>query len=113
VSPKSVIGKATAYSLNQWPKLILYLENGQLNIDNNQPERAIKPFVIGRKNWLFSNTVKGARASSILYSIVQTAKANNLVPFDYLNHVINVLSERKDDEMLDELLPWNVSLQTR
>jgi hypothetical protein len=56
--------------------------------------------------WLFSNTVNGAHASSILYSIVETAKANNLVPFDYLNHVINVLSERKGDEVLDELLPW-------
>lgn len=113
VPPKSALGKALAYSLNQWPKLICYLEDGQLNIDNNRAERAIKPFVIGRKNWLFSNTANGAYASSVLYSIVETAKANNLVPYDYLHHVINVLSERQDDESLNELLPWNVSLQLR
>jgi len=110
---KSALGKALAYSLNQWPKLIRYLEDGELNIDNNRAERAIKPFVIGRKNWLFSNTEKGAHASSILYSIVETAKANNLIPFDYLYHVISVLSEHDDDEALTALLPWNVSLQLR
>ena len=113
VPPKSTLGKALAYSLNQWPKLIKYLEDGELNIDNNRAERAIKPFVIGRKNWMFSNTANGAHASSILYSIVETAKANNLVPFDYLHHVISVLSERDDDETLNKLLPWNVSLQLR
>tara|TARA_R110001592_G_C13092588_1_gene743527 strand:- start:34 stop:1557 length:1524 start_codon:yes stop_codon:yes gene_type:complete len=110
VPPKSAIGKALAYSLNQWPKLIRYIEDGRLNIDNNRAERAIKPFVIGRKNFLFSNTVSGAHASSVLYSLVESAKANNLVPFDYLHHVINVLSEHDDDESLDQLLPWNVSL---
>jgi len=88
VPPKSAQGKALAYSLNQWPKLTRYLEDGQLNIDNNRAERAIKPFVIDRKNWLLSNTASGAHASSILYSFVELAKANNLVPFDYLNHVI-------------------------
>ncbi len=62
--PKSAI----TYSLHQWPKLIRYLEDGRLSIDNNRAERAIKPFVIGRKNWLFSNTARGARASAILYS---------------------------------------------
>ena len=110
VPPKSALGKALAYSLNQWPKLTRYLEDGRLNIDNNRAERAIKPFVIGRKNWLFSNTASGAHASSILYSIVETAKANNMVPFEYLHHVISILSERTEDETLAELLPWNVSL---
>ncbi|MFT5712080.1 MAG: transposase [Glaciecola sp.] len=66
-----------------------------------------------RKNWLFSSTVNGAHASSILYSIVESAKANNLVPFDYLDHVISVLSERHDDQTLNDLLPWNVSLPPR
>jgi transposase len=113
VPPKSALGKAITYSLNQWPKLTRYLEDGHLNIDNNRAERAVKPFVIGRKNWLFSNTASGAHASSILYSIVESAKANNLVPFDYLNHVISVLSERQDDHTLNELLPWNVSLHLR
>ena len=109
VPPKSAIGKALAYSLNQWPKLIRYLEDGHLNIDNNRAERAIKPFVIGRKNWLFSNTTSGAHASSILYSIVETAKANNLVPFDYLHHILNSLSEPLDEKSLNALLPWRVS----
>jgi transposase len=113
VPPKSALGKALAYSLNQWPKLIRYLEDGELNIDNNRAERAIKPFVIGRKNWLFSNTANGAHASSILYSLVETAKANDLIPFDYLHHIIDVLSERQDDKTLDELLPWNISLQAK
>jgi len=113
VPPKSALGKALAYSLNQWPKLIRYLEDGQLNIDNNRAERAVKPFVIGRKNWLFSNTTSGAHASSVLYSIVETAKANNLVPFDYLHHVLKVLSEHSGDDSLMKLLPWNVSLQVR
>jgi transposase len=113
VPPKSTLVKALAYSLNQWPKLIRYLEDGQLNIDINHAERAIKLFVIGRKNWIFSNTANGAHASSIIYSIVETTKANNLVPFDYLYHVINVLSERQNDHTLNALLPWNVSLQLR
>ena len=113
VPPKSALGKALTYSLNQWPKLIRYLEDGELNIDNNRAERAIKPFVIGRKNWLFSNTANGAHASSILYSLVETAKANDLIPFDYLHHIIDVLSERQDDETLDKLLPWNISLQAK
>jgi len=110
VPPKSALGKALAYSLNQWPKLIRYLEDGQLNIDNNRAERAVKPFVIGRKNWLFSNTTSGAHASSVLYSIVETAKANNLVPFDYLHHVLKALSERNQQAEMENLLPWNVIL---
>jgi transposase len=113
VPPKSALGKALAYSLNQWPKLTRYLEDGHLNIDNNRAERAIKPFVIGRKNWLFSNTASGAQASSVLYSIVETAKANDLVPFEYLHHVLTKLSEPQGDENMNELLPWNVSLPVR
>jgi transposase len=110
VPPKSALGKALAYSLNQWPKLTRYLEDGHLNIDNNRAERAIKPFVIGRKNWLFSNTTSGANASSILYSIVETAKANNLVPFDYIHYLLKALSERDQQAELEDLLPWNVML---
>jgi transposase len=70
VPPKTAQGKAIGYSLNQWPKLIRYIEDGNLNIDNNRAERAIKPFVIGRKNWLFSNTASGANASATLYSLI-------------------------------------------
>jgi hypothetical protein len=111
VPPKSTLGKAIAYSLNQWPKLVRYLDDGRLNIDNNRAERAIKPFVIGRKNWLFSNTVKGANASAVLYSFIETAKANGLIPFDYLTKIFNELPKLDDDAELNHLLPWNVVLK--
>jgi transposase len=78
VPPKSAVGKAIAYNLNQWQKLVCYVENGDFNIDNNRAERAIKPFVIGRKNWLFSNSASGANASAVLYSVIETTKANGL-----------------------------------
>ena len=87
-------------------KLIRYLENGQLNIDNNRAERAIKPFVIGRKNWLFSQTANGANASAALYSIIETAKANGLVPFEYLMTCLEELCQPEPD--IDSLLPWNI-----
>ena len=107
VPPKTALGKALAYSLNKWPKLIRYIEDGNLNIDNNRAERAIKPFVIGRKNWLFSNTATGANASATLYSLIETAKANGLVPFDYLNYLLNEIPSLKPDDTIDHLLPWN------
>ena len=109
VLPKTVLGKALSYNLNQWPKLICYLEDGELNIDNNRAERAIKPFVIGRKNWMFSNAAKRAEASAVLYSLIETAKSNGLVPFDYLHHILKELGEGKSNA--EGLLPWNVSLQ--
>lgn len=108
VPPQSSLGKAISYSLNQWPNLVLYLEDGRLSIDNNRAERAIKPFVIGRKNWLFANTAKGAGASAMLYSMIETAKANGLTPFDYLMHCLEQLSLKPDS--LEHLLPWNVNL---
>jgi hypothetical protein len=108
VPPKSAIGKAVAYSLRQWPKLNRYIENGQLSIDNNRAERAVKPFVIGRKNWLFANTASGAEASAVLYSIIETAKANGLIPFNYLKYLLEELPHKPED--IDHLLPWNVVL---
>ncbi len=78
--------------MNQWSKLIVFVTDGCLNIDNNRAARAIKPFVIGRKAWLFSLTAKGATASAILYSLVETAKANGLIPFEYLTACLGVLS---------------------
>ncbi len=108
VPPKSAIGKAIGYSLRQWPKLTRYLEHGDLNIDNNRAERAIKPFVIGRKNWMFANTTNGAQASAILYSLIETAKANGLMPFDYFKHLLDELAKKPD--RIDQLLPWNVDL---
>lgn len=104
VPPKTALGKATTYSLNQWSKLTRYIDDGNLNIDNNRAERAIKPFVIGRKNWLFSNTAKGAKASATLYSIIETAKANSIMPFDYLMYLLERVSQPEHD--VEQLLPW-------
>lgn len=108
VPPKTALGKAIAYTLGQWEKLERYLEDGNLQIDNNRVERAVKPFVIGRKNWMFSNTANGARASAMLYSIIETAKANGLVPYDYLRQILQAIAENPDD--IDPLLPWNAAL---
>lgn len=110
VPPSTALGKAIQYSLNQWEKLSRYIDDGHLSIDNNRAERAVKPFVIGRKNWLFSNTANGAQSSAMLYSIVETAKANGLVPYDYIEHCLTVLCQNPDDQALDTLLPWNVKL---
>jgi transposase len=103
VSKQSPLGKATHYSLNKWSKLSRYTEDSRLNIDNNRAERAVKPFVIGRKNWLFNHNHRGAEASAILYSIIETAKANGLTPFDYIEHCLEKLSHPNCD--LNSLLP--------
>jgi transposase len=111
--PKSALGEAITYSLNQWDKLTTFLKDGRLEIDNNRSERAIKPFVIGRKNWLFANTPRGAKASSIIYSIIETAKENQLNPFKYLMYLFEQLPQLPDPknlEALDSLLPWSASL---
>jgi regulator of replication initiation timing len=112
VLPKSVLGGAIRYCLNQWDKLTAFLLDGRLEIDNNISERSIKPFVIGRKNWLFSNTPKGARASATIYSIVETAKENGLNPFEYLKYLFEKLPniDIEDKEKLDEVLPWSTTL---
>lgn len=112
VLPKSALGQAIEYSLKQWDKLCAFLLDGRLEISNNRGERAIKPFVIGRKNFLFSNTPKGATASAVIYSIIETAKANGLSPFHYLTHLFEQLPniDLKDIASLDALLPWSDSL---
>ena len=102
---KTKLADAATYLSNQWHKLTVYLEDGRLNIDNNRAERAIKPFVIGRKNWLFSQTKNGANASAVHYSIIETAKANGLTPFDYVMTCLNELCKPKPD--IERLLPWN------
>ena len=107
VPPKSLIGKAIHYSLNQWPKLARYIDDGCLPIDNNRAERAIKPFVIGRKNWMFSNSAKGAKASANLYSLVETAKANGIEPYEYINRLLTEIPSRQSKEDLSDLMPWN------
>lgn len=108
VLPKSALGKAIQYCRNQWEKLETFMKDGKLEIDNNRSERSIKPFVIGRKNWLFANTAKGANASATIYSIIETAKENNLNPFIYLVYLFEKLPniEIQDKNALDELIPW-------
>ncbi|MGC7906058.1 IS66 family transposase [Vibrio anguillarum] len=101
----SPLGKAIKYTLGQWSKLTRYIDDGHLSIDNNRAERAIKPLVIGRKNWLFSNTPNGADASAMLYSIIETAKANGLILYDYLVKCMKELAKAEPD--IDALLPWN------
>jgi transposase len=112
---KGHTGKAIGYCRNQWAKLIVFLQDGRLEIDNNRSERSIKPFVIGRKNWLFSNTPRGAAASAVLYSIVETAKENRLNPFQYLTYLFENLppsgtGANLSQEFLDGLMPWSQSL---
>jgi len=113
ILPKSLFGTAVHYGCQQWPKLISFLEDGRIELSNNRAERSIKPFVIGRKNWLFANTPRGARASAVIYSIVETAKENELNPYAYLTHLFEKLPnlECRDNDTLDKLLPWNVNLQ--
>lgn len=112
VLPKSSLGKAIKYCLNQWSKLEAFILDGRLEISNNRAERAIKPFVIGRKNFLFSKSPKGATASSIIYSIVETAKANDLNTFYYLNYLFEKLPniDIESIDQLDKLLPWSSSI---
>jgi transposase len=109
-NPKSTIGEAVSYTLRQWEKLTTYTQHGQLCIDNNRAERAVKPFVIGRKNWLFSNTASGARASAILYSIIETAKANTLNPVKYVEHLLTEIPKRTEGDALEDLMPWIIQL---
>ncbi len=112
VLPKSGLGKAITYSLKQWDKLSAFIKDPQSEISNNRAERAIKPFVIGRKNFLFSKCPKGATASAITYSIIETAKANRLSPFHYLTYLFEKLPNVNinDSEELDLLLPWSESI---
>lgn len=108
VLPQSLLGKAVHYALGQWPKLTVFLNHGEVPLDNNRLENCIRPFVIGRKGWLFSDTVPGARASANLYSLVETAKANNVEPHAYLSLLFAQLSYAKTVEDFERLLPWNV-----
>ena len=105
---RTATGKALAYLLAQWPKLIRYLEDGRLPIDNNATERAIRPFVIGRRNWLFADTPKGAAASANLYSLIETAKANGVEPYEYLRYLYSELPKANTVEQIESLLPFRI-----
>lgn len=106
VLPSGKLGEALQYLNKYWPKLIRYTEYGDLPIDNNRAENAIRPFVIGRKNWLFSDTPQGANASAIIYSVIETAKTNGLEPYAYLRKVFTELPAAKTVEGIEALLPW-------
>ena len=107
--PKGALGKAIYYSLQQWQRLNIYLEDGRLRPDNNQAENAIRPFVVGRKNWLFSGSPKGAHASATLYSLVESAKLNKLDPYKYIRFILEKIPHTFDDDDFKELLPTRVS----
>jgi transposase len=111
VPPKSSLGKALHYLNNEWPKLVRYLDDGRYRMDNNLAENAIRPFVIGRKNWLFSQSVKGVKASANLYSLVETAKANGLEPYAYLRTLFTELPKVTTVEEIEALLPGNINLK--
>ena len=106
VPPASLFGKALHYLNAQWPKLIHYVEDGRIPIDTNVVENAIRPFALGRRNWHFSATAKGATASARLFSLIETAKANRVEPYRYLNAVFTKLPPAKALEDYEQLLPW-------
>jgi len=107
----SLTRKAMEYTLGQWPYLVGYCERGDLHISNVLAENAIRPFAVGRKAWLFADSAQGAKASATCYSLLETAKANDLEPSAYINHVLAQIGEADTLEKLEALLPWNVSLE--
>ncbi len=111
VSPESLTGKAIGYLDKQWPKLVRVLEDEKIPLDTNAVERAIRPFVIGRRNWMFADTPGGATASARLYSLVETAKANGIEAWAYLNHVFEKLPQATSPEDIEALLPWRVEIK--
>lgn len=110
ILPKSPLGQAFTYADNQWPKLIRYLQDGRLQIDNGLSERAIKPFVIGRKNFLFCDSVAGAQAAEILYSLIETCKLNQVEPYAYLKAALTQIPSMTTLQEIETLLPFNIQL---
>lgn len=109
VPPQSKLGEAMRYLDKYWTRLVRYTERGDLPLDNNRAENAIRPFVIGRKNWLFADTPKGASASAVIYSLIETAKGNGHEPYAYLRQVLTALPSASTLEAVEQLLPWNLN----
>ena len=107
--PNSALGKALGYTARQWPKLIRHLQHAEIPVDNNYVERQIKHYATGRKSWLFSYDAVGAQASANLYSLVMTARANEVEPYAYLNSLFEYLPAASSVEQIEALLPWNVT----
>jgi transposase len=108
--PKGLLGKALNYALSRWPKLVRYLENGHITPDNNAAENAIRPFVIGRKNWLFAGHPNGAHAAATIYSLIETAKACRLDPYQYLRQLFEELPSAHTPADYALLIPQNVTI---
>ena len=109
IVPRSKLGIAFGYITNEWPHLLHFLNHGLISLSNNRAENAIRPFAVGRKNWLFSDTVTGAQASAALYSLVLSAKENNLPVEYYLDDVFSKLPLllKEENPSYESLLPWN------
>jgi transposase len=113
VVPNSLLGKALTYLHGQWPKLIRYVEDGNWPISNNPCENSIRPFCLGRRGWLFADTVDGANASANLYSLVETCKANSIDPYRYLTWLLQRLPLAQTVDDYDALLPWKMPIDLR
>lgn len=110
----SALGKAVTYAQNQKPYMENYLLDGRCSLSNNAAENAIRPFTVGRKNWLFADTPKGASASAAVYSLIETAKANGLNVYAYLRHLLLYMPStewQRHPEELDDLMPWSPDVQ--
>ena len=112
--PGSKLAEAVTYAQNQRPYLSAFLDHGEVDISNNFAENAIRPFAVGRKNWLFSDTTKGAESSAIVYTLVETAKANGLDPHAYILRLLEelpYLGRNPSQDDLDMFLPWQSEIQ--
>lgn len=109
--PTGLMGKAITYATNQWKYVVNYLLDGRLFIDNNFTENRIRPFAVGRKNWLFSDSVDGAHASAAIYSILQTARANGLEPYSYMRHLLTELPKCQSAQQIEKLLPHKIDFK--
>ena len=107
---KSSTAKAIAYALNNEVALKRFLGNGNIEIDNNAAERALRSVAVGRKNWLFAGSDKGGKTAAIIYTILETAKLNNVNPVKYLHKVFDIIQDYKANK-LENLLPWNIKLE--
>jgi transposase len=110
ISGKSPLARAIRYALGRMPKARPYLSNGHLDLDNNAAERAVRPVAIGRKNWMFSGPAGGGKAMAIAFTLIETAKLNNVDPQAWLTWVLSQIADHKITQ-LDELLPWRYAAQ--
>ena len=111
--PKSYLSNAVNYTLNQWTYLENVLQDGRLELTNNRAERSIRPFTIGRKNWVMHNTPEGATASAMIYSLTESAKSNQLKPYNYLVYILKTMANTdlvNHPELIDQFLPWSKTL---